>query len=373
MEKRSTIILMGAGLAATGLLAPLSGLASGFGVGAQPLSEAEMAASRGGVGVSVVTPAPNTVHYVHNPQLDADVFNYQGQTQTTLYLHHGTSKTGSRTVATPAPGYSGKLQSRFMLNEGVDDLVIKFYDVETGTMKVAKQVASQLLHPDVKLRKVVFHNVETNSNQTNVGRSTLAAAVDGRNFNQALSVSDSVDAILAQCPNNQRVQFTLGGQDSSGSVHEVQTGTNNCANLQLHITVDPRNQDVVLDPTAQACMQELENARVAADPGNDDFHIFIVKDLVGGLGGFLEGDILEGAVIREEEFSQDPWWVATIILHEIGHGFGMSHRAAADADCQSVLPHQRALMCEGSQAGKLLSAAECAAFFNNLNVLEDYN
>lgn len=343
----------------------------GFGGDARPLTDAEMASSTGGVAVTVIKPTPTKLHYVQNPQLDIDVINGQNQSTSWVYLYHGTSKTGSRSIPTPAPQYEGSLQSRFMLRKGVDDLVIKYRDASSGAEYVSTQVVDQVLHPDIKVYKVVVHNVTTNSNSTNVSRNILTRAVDSQIYNQSLSVSDSVDAILAQCPSSGRIQLTLGGMDSGGSLHRITTGTNKCANLDNNITVV--NGNVVHNDTSEDCMEELFAGSIAMDPTHENYHVFIVDDLPGGLNGFSDSTA-QGAVIRKSEFSDAPWRVATLLLHEIGHGFGLSHRTNADPQCLGAQPHQRALMCQGGVAGKLLSASECTKFFtNNTAWLTDYN
>lgn len=338
------------------------------------MSAAQLSETRGGVGVTITTPNPTTAHYVQNPQLNAQVFNYQGQSTTTLYLHHGAAKTGVRSVATPAPGYTGTLQSRFMLNPGVNDLVVKYYDTANGAVTVSQVVDDQVLHPSVKLHKLIVHNVQTNSNSTNVARSIIARAVDTQTYDQSLPVSDSIDTILAGCAANNRTQFTLGGLDSAGTLHKITTGTNNCANLADHITTPLINGEVeiVHDATSTACMQELFNASIAMDPLHENYHIFIVDDLPGGLSGF--SDITaQGAVIRKAAFDLDPERVAIIMLHEIGHGMGRDHLGNTNPLCLGADYHLRNLMCQGSIAGKLMSVGDCDAFFNVGAWLKDYN
>lgn len=326
----------------------------------RPLTPAELEATRGGVVTAVNYPPANLVTYTQNVGLDADVANGLGQTTTTLYLHHGTTKTGYRSVATPAPGYQGSIQTRFSLLGGAaKDLVIKYVDPNDGQSYVSQVVPGQDLHTSVRLRKLVFHNVKTSSNQTSIGTTAINNVVESRSWTWNLSTVASMDAILATCAQNKRTQVGFLGNDSPMVLHTINTGTNNCAQLQNHIEFNEEIQDIELDATALACMDELNAARAALDPGNEGVHYFFVKDLPGGLKGFASADA-QGIVIQEAEMSEDAWWIASLFTHELGHALGLSH---TNVGCNGT-PDQRNVMCPGSAAGKLLTAAQCDTIYD---------
>lgn len=330
----------------------------------RPLTPVELEATRGGVVTAVNYPPANLVTYTQNVGLDADVANGLGQTTTTLYLHHGTTKTGYRTVATPAPGYEGSIQTRFSLLGGAaKDLVIKYVDPSNGQSYVSQIVPGQDLHTSVRLRKLVFHNVKTNSNQTNVPAATISNVVESRAWNWNLSTVASMDAILATCPQNTRTQVGFLGNDSPSILHTINTGTNNCAQLQNHLEYNPVTEDVELDATGLACMAELNAGR--ADPGNNAVHVFFVKDLAGGLKGFSSADA-QGIVIQEAEMSEDAWWVASLLTHELGHALGLPH---TNVGCNGT-PELRNVMCPGSAAGKLLTLDQCEDIYDVLGLVD---
>lgn len=343
----------------------------GFGDRARPLTTEELASTTGGVLVTVLEPSPTTLHYVQNAKLSVSVANGQNQSTTWLYLYHGTNKTGYRTVSTPAPSYEGSLETRFMLHKGVKDLVIKYRDPSDGSEYVSAQVTEQLLHPDVKVYKLIVHNVTYNSGSTNVGRDVIVRAVDSQSYNQSLSVSDSMDAILAECPEDERIQWTLGGMDYGGSLHRINLHSDNCAAL-AGLSLDS-NQNPIHNTTSEACLEELFLGSLEIDPNHEAYHIFVMDEMPGGLQGFNSAGA-QGAIMAEAVFSDSPAWIATAMLHEIGHGFGLEHRSSSDRQCLIPSIVNNALMCAGTLAGKRLSAAECTAFYTtHTSWLKDLN
>lgn len=341
---------------------------AGFGEDARRLDADEMATTTGGVIATVLSPAPTTAHHLHNPQLRVDVTNYQSQSTTDLYLYHGTVKTGSRQVATPAPSYAGLLETRFTLGSGVEDLVIKYRN-SAGNEMVAGEVENQVLHPDVKLFKVVVHNLTTNSNATNVARDIILRAIDGQTYGQALSVSDSADTLFATCPDSKRIQLMLGGLDGGGQLDRVTLHSNDCSDLSG--IKFQGNQ--ILDRATRDCVQVLGAARDAVDPTKANVHIFVIKTL--GVSGFYD-DVNDVAIIGEAEFAEDPWKVASLIAHEVSHAFGLSHVPPSSADCSSISPHHRRVMCDGGTIGKLFKdtpGGECDLLYLNAAGLFDYN
>lgn len=353
-------------------LAPLASLEAGhwlqdsvFGEDVPRLSPAEMAAAKGGVGMTVIKPRPSQRHYIDNPRLIADVFNHQNQGRTTLYLHHGTSKTGSRRVPTPAPGYAGRLESRFKHLGGTEDLVIKYFDKADRVLKVTRVVPAQKMDTSVRLLRLVVHNVKTTINETTVAGSVIARAVDSQSANRNLAISDNIDLILSQCPRGRRTQFQLLGKDHGPPLHTINTGTANCASLAsvgagISYAIPPggTEKQLIFSTAAQNCMQELLNGAEQDDPNHESYHVYIVKDLINTLNGFHSVPAV-GAVIKEAEFGRAPSWVASLLLHEVAHGFEIGDLADSNARCQGATAGERALMCEGSLAGTRLSTAEC--------------
>ncbi len=340
----------------------------GFGDDVRPLDVAEMEASKGGVGVTVISPAASTDHYVDNPQLEADVFNYQDQTWTTLHLYHGPTKTGSRLVNTPLPTRTGTLLSRFRLTKGTKDLTLRYTDANTGHTMVAGGVDAQRLHPDVVLRKVIVHNLTTPSVSTNVSYSTVARVVDSRNYNQPLGSVTSMDTILAQCDEDERVQFTLNGNDSDGTLHRIVLPDDSCSNLDLEITPNG-NKKPWITQTASTCFTNLFNERMAQDPMMEAYHVYIVDALHPQING-LSNKVVQGAVIPENEFNISSNWLARLMLHEIGHGFGFEHPGAGACSGDQ---DDRNFMCSGNTMGSQITSAQCAEFRTGNAWMKDFN
>lgn len=348
---------------------------AGFAAGATPLTVAEMRAARGGVLLTVIKPTANKTHYIDNPRFVADVHNALGNPQTKLYLYHGTSKTGHRSVATPAPSYRGHIESRFKHLGGSADLVIKYNDPESGTQQVSYVVHNQRMGGGVKLRRLWIHNVTAGSRITNVAGATAARVIDSQTYDATSTPPDTVDLILAQCRRrspSRRTQFQLTGLDNGKLLHRIVAPS--CATLASDVAADPKDLDgdgeyIEFDGNSEACMAELMAGALEVDPMAAHTHVYVVEALPQGMGGFSHSSA-GGAVISEPEFSNPT--LPALLVHEIAHGFGIGHRhnlpsGAADPECQASLSHEdRAVMCT-NDPGLILSDAECDDLYFAIN------
>lgn len=354
----------------------------GLGPTATPLTTAEMANAMGGVAASIVRPRAGQRVVVDNVRLEANVFNNQGQSQTTLLLHHGTSKTGTRVVATPAPGYVGQLSSRYKHLGGEEDLVVKYYDIQSGTIRTAGTIQGVKMKRSIKLRRLHVHNVSAATpvgglpTRADVAGAFIESLVDSQQASAYASPYTSIDGILAQCPDSIQTQFQLPGQDTGAALHRIEASSA-CATLAADVRAQGNSDNVQYFGTSTVCMAELNAARAEVDPNLTGFHVFIVESLAPRLNGFISS-LAQGAVISQqslEDSSRGPGWAAALLLHEIAHGAGHGDvDTSVDFDrCSSSDPSLRALMCPGASIGQKLSAADCQRIYDVFDALANLN
>jgi len=359
-------LVAGAAVVAAGWAGALRG-PRGFGEGLTPLDAEQMAGSKGGVLATLIQPSPSQTHLEDNPRLSGTVYNHQGETQTTLHIHHGTIKTGQRVVATPAPNYSGSVDTRFTMRGGADDLVLKYYYLGNGTVLNASTIPDQSLDTRVKLFRVRVWNL----NGANVPGSIISSMLDNQDPVRPPGTTPSVDALLASCPDDQQVQFQMTGLDYTATLPRLQFDV--CDDFHQHMWVNQGGHLPSFDIDGSRCMANISGAIRAFDPNGDYIHVVVAEQLSSGLNGF-DHPSYPFSVVREGRLTEPGWRQPLTFLHEIGHDAGAPAYGSAQAPhCNSSDPMQRDVMCEGGAAGRHLGSATCASLYTLDDHYRDFN
>jgi hypothetical protein len=341
------------------------------------LTEAEMAGTIGGVGISsFTTPASNNLpQYEDNVRFSMQVIN-GAPSPRPVGVWSGSSQYATGTVPVASGMQQLSLRSLWPIDSTKRNVRLRYKDMD-GVWQDSDPVTRNDVHlsPTLKVAKVRFYNLQEpgGANPTTLDPYWPVLVTDNLSYTYSWNTTESMDAIMEQCPTTQRWNFRL----QSSITATVPAG---CTNPRWGFG----SADVCGDFLDQ--VDSMITARAAVDGITvaDYLHVVIVNS--HGINDFAGGYALQAGysapgypfvvLIDTMPFFR----FSSVITHEVTHrqlGDTLCHidewycldQYDPNNDCGQGV-NDRNLMC-GNGAGRQLTSAQCATMSSTTTFLKD--